>query len=110
MEELISFFIAIGHFLRYGTAVNRNRSFKIELSTAIQIKDERYPVLQKLVNSQLSSIQIKGNGFPAYAYIKRQKGDWYKVFVINHEEKFYCRLEPTEIKNLDLPEKCYIIL
>lgn len=110
MEELLNFIIAIGHFFRYGTAVNCNRSFKKELSSSIQIEDERYSVLQKLVTVQLASLQIKGNGIPAYAYIKRQKGTWYNVFIINHEEKFYCRLEPTEIKDIDLPEKCYISL
>lgn len=110
MEELLNFIIAIGHFFRYGTAVNRNRSFKKELSSSIQIEDERYSVLQKLVTAELSSLQIKGNGIPAYAYIKRQKGNWYNVYIINREEKFCCRLEPTEIKGLELPEKCHITL
>jgi hypothetical protein len=110
MEELVNFIITIVHFFKYGTKVNRNRSFKMELSTAIQIKDENLPVLQKLVNAQLSSLLIKGNGIPTYAYIKRQKEDWYKVIIINREENFYCRLEPTEIKDLELPKKCYIFL
>ncbi len=110
MEELINFIIAIGHFLRYGTAVNRNRSFKKELASSIIIEDARHPAVQKLVTAQLSSLQIKGNGIPAYAYIQHQKGEWYKVFIINREEKFYCRLEPMEIKDLDLPEKCYFTL
>lgn len=110
MEELINFIISITHFFRYGTAVNRKRSFKKELATVVQIKDERYPVILKLVNEQLKSLQIKGNGVPAFAYIKRQKGNWYNVFIINREEKFYCRLEPMEINDLDLPEKCYIHL
>ena len=110
MEELINFIIAVVHFFKYGTKVNRNRSFKMELSTAIQIKDERYPVLNIIVNAQLSSLHIKGNGIPSYAYIKHKKGDWYKVFIINREEKFFCRLEPMEIKDIELPDKCYIML
>ncbi len=110
MEELINFVIAIGHFLRYGTAVNRNRSFKKELATSILINDERYPVLQKLINEQQSSLLIERNGIPAFAYIKRLKGEWYKVYIINREKKYCCRLEPTEIKDIVLPEKCYISL
>jgi len=110
MEELVNFIITIVHFFKYGTKVNRNRSFKMELSTAIQIKDENLPVLQKLVNAQLSSLHIKGNGIPAYSYIEHKKREWYKVLIINREKNFFCRLEPMEIKDIELPDKCYIML
>lgn len=110
MEELINFIIAIGHFFRYGGATNHNRSFKKELSTAVRINDDRLTVLHEIVNEQLSALMVKGNGVPTYAYFCHQKGDWYKVFIINREEKFYCRLETIEINEVSLPENSFIFL
>lgn len=111
MEELINFIMTIIHFFKYDSFVNRNRSFSKELTKASHIEDERLLILQGIIHEQLTSLMLKRyNGQPKYAYFERQKENWFKIFVINNEERFYCRLRILEIRNIILPDIFYITL
>lgn len=110
MEELINFLIEIANFLKYGKFVNQNKSFNKELEGSTFINDDNAIGLRTIVTKQISNLIKKGEGKPTYAYFKKKNRCWYNIYVLNEYKKFYCRLEPTEIKDIDLPEKCYISL
>lgn len=110
MDAFINLIISLIHFLKYDITVNKNRSFGKELEATTLIVGVESDSLKRVINEQLSSLLVKGNGVPAYAYVKNKKDNWYDIFIINKEKKFYCRLECMEILDIVLPQKGYISL
>jgi len=99
MEELINFIIELVHSLKYGQCANKKRSFEKQLDKALLIEDEQALPLKKVANNQLSTLIVKGNGIPAFAYFEAKRNGWYKIFVLNTDKGFYCRLKDTLIED-----------
>jgi len=108
MEELINFIIELTNALKYGQWVNKNKSFEKQMNQASLVEGEQANVLKCNIDNQLSLLLIKGNGTPAYAYFEHRKNDWYKIFILNNEKGFYCRLRDEKIETSTQSPSFYI--
>ena len=99
MEELINFIIELAHNLKYGQWVNKKRSFEKQLEQSLLIEGEQALILKKVANDQLSALIVKGNGIPAFAYFEARKKGWYKIYILNSDKGFYCRLKDIFIED-----------
>lgn len=110
MEELINFIIEIAHSFKYGQWVNRKRQFGKELEDAKRLDGEQALYFKKIANDQLSALIEKGNGIPSYAYFKAKGKGWYRIYILNNEKGFYCRLRDTLIQDFSTYSNFYITI
>lgn len=110
MEELINFIIELAHTLKYGQWVNKNKSFDTQMNQASLVEGEQANVIKCNIEKQLTQLLIKGNGVPAYAYFEHKKNNWYKIFIVNDEKGFYCRLQDELLEISVQPSTFYIKL
>lgn len=110
MEELVNFFIELANALKYGQWLNRNRLFDRQIKEASLIEGKHALDLRMIVEKQLSKLLIKGNGEPTYAYFESRKDKWHKIFIINSNKGFYCRLRDERIETSIKQNKFYIVL
>lgn len=110
MEELVNFFIELAHALKYGQWLNKNKLFDRKIKDASLIEGDHAVELRKIVEKQLAKLLINGNGEPAYAYFESRKNKWYKIFIVNSNKGFYCRLRDERIDTSIKPNKFYIVL
>lgn len=99
MEELINFIIELAHTFKFGQWANKKRSFAKQLDKALLIEGDHAIPFQKVANDQLSALIVKGNGIPSFAYFEARKKGWYKIYILNSDKGFYCRLKDTLIEN-----------
>lgn len=110
MEELINFIIEIAHSFKYGQWVNRKRRFGKELEDAKLLDGDQALFFKKIANNQLSALLEKGNGIPSYAYFKTKGKGWYRIYILNSEKEFYCRLRDTLVEDNVSDLNFYIII
>lgn len=110
MEELINFIIELAHTLKYGQWVNKNKSFDKQMDQAPLVEGEQANILKCNIEKQLTQLLIKGNGTPAYAYFERKKNNWCKIFLVNNEKGFYCRLRDEQLNTSTQYSTFYIKL
>ena len=99
MEELINFIIELAHTLKYGQWANKKITFEKQLEKALLIEGNHAIPFKKVANDQLSALIVKGNGIPAFAYFEARKKNWYKIYILNSDKGFYCRLKDTLFEN-----------
>ena len=110
MEELINFFIELIHTFKYGQLANKKRNFEKQLKISQYVDGEDAFYYINLANEQLSKLIVKGNGTPAIAYFEARKKGWYKIFIINSNKEFYCRLKDVFIDNHNNISSLYVKL
>lgn len=110
MDELINLIIELIYAFKYGQWFNKNKSFDKKIAKASFIEGNNAIDLKTIVNKQLSELLINGTGTPTYAYFEHKRNNWYKIFIVNNDKKFYCRLQDEIIEISELPEHYYIKL
>lgn len=110
MFELLDILIELFHAFKYGRIVNSRINFKKKLETTPQL-EKAYDEVKACIHNELSQVRPK-DGNPTYAYLHSIGHKYYKVFILNDDMSFYCRLREVKFENesLKLPEKFYIHL
>lgn len=99
MEELINFIIELAHTLKFGQWANKKRTFEKQLEKTLLIEGDHATPYKKFANNQLSALIVKGNGIPTFAYFEARKKGWYKIYILNNDKGFYCRLKDSLIED-----------
>lgn len=110
MEEFINFIIELANALKYGQWANRKKSFDGQMNHALLIEGHLALELRKKVKLQLTKLLVKGNGEPVYAYFESRKKNWYKIYIVNNEKMFYCRLRDERLEDNFSCSNFYIVL
>lgn len=99
MEELLYLIIELSHTIKYGTWANKRKfSDENKLKQVLFVEGENAFYYKRLVIQKLQTLLIKGDGIPTFAYFEESKKNWYKIYVLNSEKKFYCRLKNIYIE------------
>lgn len=110
MEELINFIIELAHTLKFGQWANKKRSFAKHLEKSLLIEGDHAIPFKKVAYDQLSALIVKGNGIPAFAYFEARKKGWYKIYILNSDKGFYCRLKDTLFEDNTHQDDFYVNL
>lgn len=110
MAELLDLLIELYHEFKYGPIVNSRINFKKKLEVVPHLDDASGEV-KSCVHNELAQVRPK-DGNPTYAYLRSIGHKYYKVFILNDDMSFYCRLREFkfENENLRLPEDFFINL
>lgn len=110
MAELLDLLIELYHEFKYGRILNSRINFKKKLEVVLYLGDASGEV-KSCIHNELSQVRPK-DGNPTYAYLHSIGHKYYKVFILNDDMSFYCRLREVKFENesLKLPEKFYIHL
>lgn len=109
MAELLDLLIELYHEFKYGPIVNSRINFKKKLEVVPHLDDASGEVKSCIYN-ELSQVRPK-DGNPTYAYLHSIGHNYYKVFILNDDKSFYCRLQEIELdQSMNLPQEFYVVL
>ena len=105
MLELLDLLIEIYHAFKYGRFINSRINFKKKLKTTPQL-EKAHDEVKACVHNELSQVRPKeGN------YLHSIGHNYYKVFILNDDKSFYCRLQEIELdQSMNLPQEFYVVL
>lgn len=109
MDELINLIIELANYFKYGK-INSLRNFKSKLQKCSSLKGDKSKQLEIAIENQLNKLLIDNVGNPSYAYFVEIRNRWYKIFILNSEKQFWCRLKDMQISIEGLPHDFYITL
>lgn len=109
MAELLDLLIELYHEFKYGRILNSRINFKKKLETTPQL-EKAHDEVKTCVHNELSQVRPK-DGNPTYAYLHSIGHNYYKVFILNDDKSFYCRLQEIELDpSMNLPQEFFVIL
>ena len=109
MAELLDLLIELYHEFKYGRILNSRINFKKKLEVVLHLDDASGEV-KSCIHNELSQVRPK-DGNPTYAYLHSIGHNYYKVFILNEDKSFYCRLQEIELdQSMNLPQEFYVVL
>ena len=109
MAELLDLLIELYHEFKYGRILNSRINFKKKLEVVLYLDDASGEV-KSCIHNELSQVRPK-DGNPTYAYLHSIGHNYYKVFILNDDKSFYCRLQEIELDpSMNLPQEFFVIL
>lgn len=109
MIEIINAITDLIHTLKYGYVINGRRNFVKLMSTSRKLNEIECSQLKKLILDELSRLKINfySTGTPSYVFFE-VRTHYVRVFVLNNEGHYLCRLEDKDVDLLPYLKNSYM--